>query len=277
MRFFESEDLESAVESLIVPGAQVAIGGQNYLRNPVATCVEIIAQGIADLSLVGCNLSLSADLLVAAKLVSQVCCGTVNLEVFGVPWATRNEIERGNLELLEHDHSSILARLSAARLGLPYVPLPELGENDWSRALVSDRPEEFTRTESPFLKGSNVTVALPLKPDVCILHVTAADEEGNLYIQGPRSFDEELVLASRATLATCEVIQHKSECQRRYGPPSFPALFVDRIIRIEGGGAPTCVPGHYVENAKSIQNYNSQARQGADINTLLATIHDAVA
>lgn len=267
-----NSELTRAVKSLIKPGDQIAIGGQNNLRNPVAISAEIIAQQLDGLSLVACNLSLAGDLLVAAGLVSKISCGTINLEVFGVPWATKNAIEQGLLSLCEHDHSSILARLTASRLGLPFIPLPDVGENDWSAALLSRFPEEFALLENSTLGFRNVVAALPLRPDVCILHVPAADQQGNLYSAGPRCFDEELVFASRSALATCEIIAPTDQCLKEYGRPVIQSLFIDEVVEVKGGAYPSCVPGFYGESGVAIQQYNMAARKGAKFEECLASL-----
>lgn len=272
MLFSKNSALTKAVKDLIKPGSQIAIGGQNNLRNPMAISSEIMAQRIDGLSLVACNLSLAGDVLVAAGLVSKISCGTINLEVYGIPWATKYAIEEDLLCFSEHDHCSILARLTASRLGLPFIPLPDVGENDWVSALLTNFPEEFARLEDRTLGQSNAVVATPLRPDVCILHVPAADSEGNLYSLGPRCFDEELVFASKSALATCEVIASRDQCLKKYGWPIIQSTFVDEIVEVKNGAYPSCVPGFYVESGQAIQQYNTAARNGAMLEERMALI-----
>ncbi|MBL3561596.1 hypothetical protein [Rhodovulum sulfidophilum] len=219
-----------------------------------------------------CNISLAGDLLVAAGLVNKISCGTINLEVFGVPWATKKAIENGLLSFCEHDHSSILARLSATRLGLPFVPLPDVGKNDWSAALLSGLPEEFALVENRTLGHRNVIVALPLRPDICILHVPAADPQGNLYSAGPQCFDEELVLASKSVLATCEVVAPAEQCLNEYGRPLIQSLFIDEVVEVKGGAYPSCVPGFYSVAGPAIQQYNIAVHKGVKFEDCLSLL-----
>lgn len=265
MLYSKNRELTRAVKSLIKPGSQVAIGGQNNLRNPVAISAEIIAQHIDELSLVAFNLSLAGDLLVAAGLVSKISCGTINLEVFGIPWATKKAIEEGHLCFSEHDHCSILARLTASRLGLPFIPLPDVGENDWTSALLKNFSDEFTLLENCAFGHHNTVAATPLRPDVCIFHVPAADHEGNIYSSGPRCFDEDLVLASKSALATCEVIASQDQCLNKYGRPIIQSIFIDEVVEVKNGAYPSCVPGSYGGSGEAIKQYNMATRNGAKL------------
>ncbi|MCZ6548842.1 MAG: hypothetical protein O6837_12120, partial [Deltaproteobacteria bacterium] len=75
--------LREAVDRFVFDGAVVGLGGQNIGRCAMATVHEIIRQGKRDLTLVGCNLSISMDLLVGADLVRRCEGGSGNLERFG--------------------------------------------------------------------------------------------------------------------------------------------------------------------------------------------------
>ena len=71
---------EEAVRRLVFDGATVGMGGQSIGRCSMALAHEIVRQGKKDLTLVGCNLALSMDIMVGAGLVKRTECGTGNLE-----------------------------------------------------------------------------------------------------------------------------------------------------------------------------------------------------
>ena len=59
-------NIREAVGQFLFDGAMLGLGGQNIGRCAMAAVHEIIRQGKRDLTLVGCNLSISMDLLVGA-------------------------------------------------------------------------------------------------------------------------------------------------------------------------------------------------------------------
>src|SRR3990172_218480 len=61
--------LAEAVQEFVRDGASVGLGGQNIGRCAMAAVHEIIRQGRGNLTLYGCNLSISMDMLVGAGLV----------------------------------------------------------------------------------------------------------------------------------------------------------------------------------------------------------------
>ena len=58
-----------AIDRFVPDGATLGIGGQTIGRITMALAHEIIRQGKKDLTLVGCSMSMSMDMLVGAGLV----------------------------------------------------------------------------------------------------------------------------------------------------------------------------------------------------------------
>src|SRR5438132_12630883 len=95
---------QEAVARYVRPGSVLGMGGQNIGRCPMALTHEIIRQRVGGLSVVGCNLSIAMDQLVAAGLVRRCECGSGNLERFGTIFCWRQAIESGTLELEDCTH-----------------------------------------------------------------------------------------------------------------------------------------------------------------------------
>ena len=89
-----------AVAHFVPPGAVLGMGGQNIGRCPMALTHEIIRQRVGGLSVVGCNLSIAMDQLVAAGLVRRCECGSGNLERFGTIFCWRRAREHAALNRL---------------------------------------------------------------------------------------------------------------------------------------------------------------------------------
>lgn len=270
------KSLQSAISDCVFPGAMVAIGGQNMLRNPVASSLEIVSQGITDLYLVGCNLSISGDILVASGSVQRIACGTMNFEVFGVPGAMRWAAESGDLSIVDQDHHSVLARLAAARSGAPFAALPFNSALSWQLRLVEDFPDEFFILENAPFCSHDVLLASPLRPDVCLLHVQASDEDWNLYVDGPQTFDIDLALSSQCILVTCEEIKGSKQCVAAFGKPFFSGAYVDRVVCVPGGGRPTSVPGYYASDNVLANNYIEAAKGGEAFTNCIKLLRDAL-
>lgn len=268
--------LRSAISDCVFPGAMVAVGGQNMLRNPVASALEIASQDISNLYLVGCNLSICGDILTGSGSVERIACGTINFEVFGVPSALRLAAEAGNLNIADQDHHSVLSRLAAARSGAPFAVLPFNSALSWQVNLIEEFPDEFVLLKSPPFGSQDVILATPLRPDVCLLHVQASDEDRNLYVNGPESFDLDLALASRCIIVTCEEIKEAKQCFAAFGKPFLPGAYVDRVVLVPGGGRPTSVPGYYSCDSVLIEAYIEAARGGGDFGSCITLLRNAL-
>ena len=88
-----------AVERFVSDAATLGIGGQTTGRVSMALAHEIVRQGKKGLTLVGCSMSMSMDIMVGAGLVKLTECGTGNLEQVGVTMRWRRAIEEGRLEV----------------------------------------------------------------------------------------------------------------------------------------------------------------------------------
>src|SRR2546422_2048476 len=108
-----------AVAHLVPPGAVLGMGGQNIGRCPMALTHEIIRQRIGGLSVVGCNLSIAMDQLVAAGVVRRCECGSGNLERFGTTFCWRRAIESGTPEVGDYNHLAMGTLFLAGETGGP--------------------------------------------------------------------------------------------------------------------------------------------------------------
>ena len=122
--------LREAVSRFVFNVAVVGLGGQNIGRCAMATVHEIIRQGMRDLTLVGCNLSISMDLLVGADLVRRCEGGSGNLERFGSTFCWRQKVQSGEIEMEDFSHLGMVSRFLAGEMGLPFMPIKSLLGSD---------------------------------------------------------------------------------------------------------------------------------------------------
>jgi glutaconate CoA-transferase subunit A len=254
--------LQQAVASFVKDGAVVGIGGQNISRCAIAIAHEIIRQHRRDLTLVGCNLSMHADLLVGAGTVRRIECGTANLERFGPAHQCRRAIEEQRIEVEDFDHLSMLSRFLAAEMGVPFMPVNTPLGTDLIHSSAQSTMQKFCEMQNPWDAGERVLLAPALHPDVSILHVQFADELGNVVIHGVLHHEPEMVRASRATIVTCEQLIPSEEIRRGRYLTTFPFHFVDAVVPQHFGAYPTGTYGFYSHHEEEIGRYQHCAREG---------------
>lgn len=253
-----------AVERYVFAGATVGMGGQSIGRNSMALAHEIIRQGIGNLTLVGCNLALSMDLLVGAGLVKRTESGTGNLERYGATLRWRRAIEAGELEVADYSHLGMASRFLAGALGVPFMPSKSLLGTDIlnKRRAGDDRP--FELVDNPWNPGEPVVLLPACRPDVSILHVQKADEMGNIIIDGFTTQEPEMARASKSVIVSCERLIDSDEVRRDPDRTTIPYIFVDAVVEQPWGAYPTSIYKHYEHDDEHLRDYQRRARGGGD-------------
>src|SRR5215469_3830693 len=110
----------------------------------------------------------------------------------------------------------------------------------------SDLPQAsgFARLQDPY-GGGEVLVIPAIRPDVALIHVQAADEDGNLRILGSPYEDLLLAKASRRVIATAERIAPRHEFLAQPELTALPGFLVDMVVEAPRGAWPTSCAGHY--------------------------------
>ena len=253
-----------AVEQYVSDGAVVGMGGQSIGRNSMALAHEIIRQGKKDLTLVGCNLALSMDMLVGAGLVIRTECGSGNLERFGTAFRWRRAIEEGRIQVRDYSHLGMASRFLAASLGLPFMPSKSMlgTDNLNKKSFDGERPYEVI--DNPWSRGDPVVLLPALAPDVSIVHAQKADELGNVVVEGFTTQEPEMMKASKAVVVSCEELVDTDEIRRDPDRTTVPYLYVDAVVEQPWGGYPTSVYKCYEVDADHLSKYQAVARKGGD-------------
>lgn len=253
-----------AVERYVFDGATVGMGGQSIGRNSMALAHEIIRQGIGNLTLVGCNLALSMDILVGAGLVKRTESGTGNLERYGATLRWRRAIEAGELEVADYSHLGMASRFLAGALGVPFMPSKSLLGTDIlnKRRAGDDRP--FELVDNPWNPGEPVVLLPACRPDVSIIHVQQADEMGNVIIDGFTTQEPEMARASRSVIVSCERLIDSDEVRRDPDRTTIPYIFVDAVVEQPWGAYPTSTYRYYEHDDEHLRDYQRRARAGGD-------------
>ncbi len=256
--------LTEAVQEFVKDGASVGLGGQNIGRCAMAAIHEIIRQGVGNLTLYGCNLSISMDMLVGANLVRRCESGSGNLERFGTTFCWRRQVESGEIEMEDFSHLAMVSRFLAGEMGLPFMPTKSLLGSDILTYSSRGGPKKFEIVDNPWNPGEPVVLLPAVNPDVAIVHVQRADSMGNLFIEGFSTHEPEMIRAAKAVVVTCEELVSTDEARRHPERTTIPFLHVSAVVHQPWGAHPTSVHRYYDYDGEHIQYYQSCARQGGE-------------
>ncbi|MFI6815810.1 CoA transferase subunit A [Nonomuraea sp. NPDC050328] len=248
-----------AVSRFVRPGAVLGMGGQNINRCPMALVHEVIRQGPGELTVVGCNLSLPLDMLVAAGLVARTEQGTGNLERYGTLFAWRRAVERGEVSVGDHSHLAMATRFAAGALGLPYLPTRSLLGTDLLADLVRDG---VAREGTDPFENRPVVLLRAMRPDVALIHANRADLNGNVVIEGVTSHEVDMVRAAHATIVSAEEVLPAGAFADRPEQVTIPEAYVSAVVEQPYGAFPTSVYRAYDFAEGEIKEYQARGREG---------------
>lgn len=235
--------LSTAVAS-ISPGSHVSLSGFATARCPMAFAHEVIRQGLKKLTVSQCVGAMDADILVGAGAVDKIVYGGGSRGRTGQHFCINRAIEQGTLEREEFSSLSMTFRYLAGSLGLPFIPIRSLNGSDILKQLEEKSPPLVGRLEDPFT-GENWLVLKPLVPDVAVIQVQVADEEGNAWIMGPRWDNEEQVKAAKRTIVITEQLV-STEMIRRFPERTLVHGFrVSHVVHLPFAAHPSSVYGAY--------------------------------
>lgn len=254
--------IKDAVRQFVTDGALVGLGGQNIARCATAAVHEIIRQGKSDLTIVGCNLSLSMDLLVGAGLVRRCESGTGNLERFGSTYCWRRGVENGTIEMEDFSHLAMVTRFLAGEMGVPFMPTKSLLGSDILAHTSPSTKKKYQVIENPWDPDDAVVLLPALNPDVSIVHVQKSDPFGNLIIEGFLTHEPEMVRSSKHVIVTCEEIIANDEIRSHPERTTIPHYYVSAVVHQPRGAYPTATYRYYDHDAEHLSFYQEHAREG---------------
>jgi len=245
--------LSEAVSS-IPSDSHISLSGFAITRCAMAFAREVIRQGLKELTLSQCVGAMDADLLVGAGAVSRLIYGGGSLDRFGRLACVNRGIEDGTLKADEYSSLSVAFRYLAGSLGLPFIPIRSLRGSDLMKQLEEKSPGDVADVDDPF-SGKSWKVLRPLNPDVAVVQVQSADEEGNAWIMGPRWDNGEQVKAAKRTILITENIVSNKSIRQNPERTVIPGLFVSHVVELPFGAHPTSVYREYDYDSKAIEEY----------------------
>src|SRR5258707_255568 len=219
--------MREAVARFAPDGASICMGTALEALIPFAAGHELIRQRRRDLTLIGPISDILFDQLIGAGCVRRVIAAWVGNVSAGLGHNYRRAAERGipaTLEVQDHSNLPIAFALQAAALGVPYLPTRSLLGTDLPRANPT-----FKEAADPW-SGAPLLLVPAIAPDVAILHVQRADEEGHAHVWGTLGVTRPAAFAARQVILVAEEIRPRERILSDPGLGLTPALKVAAVV-----------------------------------------------
>ena len=230
--------LSAAIQNLVHPGDTLYAAGFTHLI-PFAAGHEIIRQGLRDLVIARATPDLIYDQLVAAGCARKVIFSYMGNPGVGSLRIVRSELEAGRLEWEEYSHFSMITRLQAGAAGLPFLPMKPTAAGHLEQA-----NPQYRTIKDPYSDREVVTVPA-LNPDVAIVHVQRADQDGNAHIWGIIGEQKEAAFASQRVILTAEEIVSQDVIRSDPNRTLIPGFIVDAVCHVPHAAHPSYTQGYY--------------------------------
>jgi glutaconate CoA-transferase, subunit A len=230
--------LQEAVARLVNDGDTLYAAGFTHLI-PFAAGHEIIRQAKKNLTLARATPDLVYDQMVAAGCARKVVFSYMGNPGVGSLRIVRKAIEQGELEWDEYSHFGMITRLQAGASGLPFLPMNQTGATSLEAANPNIR-----RVTDPY-NGGEVVVVPALNPDVAIVHVQRADENGNAHLWGILGEQKEVAFAAKKVILTAEEIVDESIIRSDPNRTMIPGFIVSAVCHVPYAAHPSYAQGYY--------------------------------
>jgi glutaconate CoA-transferase subunit A len=250
--------LAEAVAS-VPPGSHVALSGFATARSPMAFAHEVIRQGITGLTLSQCVACMATDILVGSGAANKVINGGGSRGRSGQHSCIVRAYEQGKLDSEESSSLSMVFRYLAGALGLPFIPIRSLQGSDILKRLERISPPVVGHLTDPF-SGKEWLVLKPLTPDVAVVQVPYADDEGNAWILGPIWDNEEQAKSSKRVIVITERLVSTEAIRRDPGRTVIPGFRVSHVVHLPFSAHPTSVFDLYDFDAEHIELYAKKSK-----------------
>ena len=259
--------MRDAVARFVPDGASICMGAALEALIPFAAGHELIRQRRRDLTLIGPISDILFDQLIGAGCVRRVIAAWVGNVSAGLGHNYRRAVEQrvpGPIEVEDHSNLTIAFALQAAALGVPYLPTRSL--------LGTDLPKSnstFKAATDPW-SGAPLLLVPAIAPDVAILHVQRADEEGHAHVWGTLGVTRQAAFAAKRVIIVAEEIRPRARILSDPGLVLTPALKVAAVVHEPWGAFPSPVQGYYGRRHDFFHRYHEESRTAEGFRQWLA-------
>jgi glutaconate CoA-transferase subunit A len=232
--------MHDAIADLVPDGASVALGLQLEQMIPFAAGHEIIRQKKRGLTLIGPISDTLFDQIIGAGCAEKVIAAWVGNVMMGSAYNFRRAVEQGGLKVVNMTNFTVALALQAGAMGVPFLPTRS--------ALGSDVPKGnhfFYQISSPFEPKETLWAVRALNPDVTIVHVQRADDEGNAHCWGNFGVMLEGVRAAKRAIMVAEEIVAPEAIASDPNRTVIPGFLVNAVVECAYCAHPSPVQGYY--------------------------------
>jgi glutaconate CoA-transferase subunit A len=258
--------LSSAIAEHVPSGSSVALGLQMEQMVPFAAGHEIMRQKKRDLRLIGPISDILFDQLIGAGCGKDVVAAWVGNVMMGTAYNFRRAVEQQNpatpgekLKVFNMSNFTLALALQAGAMGVPFLPT--------RTARGSDIPKNnhfFYEIMSPFASESGEREMLyavrALVPDVAIVHVQRADEDGNAHCWGNFGVMLEGVRAAKKVIVCAEEIVSREVIASDPNRTVIPGFLVSAVCEVPLGAHPSPVQGYYKRDDSFFRQYHEESK-----------------
>jgi glutaconate CoA-transferase, subunit A len=249
--------MREAVARFIPDGASVCMGTALEAAIPFAAGHELIRQRRRDLTLIGPISDMLFDQLVGAGCVRRIIAAWVGNVSAGLGHNYRRAVEKavpGPVEVQDHSNLTLAFALQAGALGVPYLPARSL----LGTGLAESNPT-FKAGTDPW-SGVPLLLVPALVPDVAVLHVQRADEDGRAHFWGTLGVTRPAALAARRVIIVAEEIRPRSRILSDPGLVLTPEIKVAAVVREPFGAYPSPLQGCYRRHHDFFGRFHEESR-----------------
>jgi len=250
------QSLEAAISTHVRDGMSIALGCGLESLIPFAASHEIIRQRRKNLTLIGPISDIQFDQLIGAGCVRKIQASWVGNVAAGLGHNFRRAAEYGQpvaLEIEEHSNFTIGLALQAAAMGLPFLPTRSIKGSD-----IAKEPH-FARVNCPFT-GAELVAVRAIRPDIAILHVQRADDQGNAHLWGNLGVVREAAMAAGKVILTCEELVDHELILRDPNRTLIPGFVVNSVVHVPNGSYPSPTQGFARRDDNFYFEYHSATR-----------------
>jgi glutaconate CoA-transferase, subunit A len=258
--------MEEAIARHVPSGSMVLMGAQLEQMIPFSAGHEIIRQGRRDLTLVGPISDILFDQMIGAGCVSRVMAAWVGNVSAGVGYCLRRAVEQGvprRIEMVDYSNFTVALALHAGALGVPFMPSYSTMGSDLLKKNGNLR--EFP---SPVNEEKLVAVRA-LRPDVAVIQVQRADEQGNAHLWGSLGVAVDGARAARKVIVVAEDIVSPEVIASDPNRTLIPGFLVAAVVAEPWGAHPSPVQGYYGRDHAFFHQYHEQSQRIEDFENWL--------
>jgi len=246
--------------SLIPEGASFTAGGFAHSHQPMAFFRELIRRGPRNLTLIGMAECWVAEWLAATRMLARTYMSNFMLEGYGRCRQFAKAVEAGTLEVEDHSHFGITARLVAGGLGIPFMPVRSMSGTDiLAQEGFEPRAHKWATLPSPF-GPEPITLISALQPEFAVIHVAKADVLGNVQTYGSTAIMLEQARASKFVIITADEIVDTDVLREHPESTLIPGLLVDRVVHVPFGAHPLGLYRYYEHDHAHLTEYYQASR-----------------